>query len=258
MSSKFQYRGDLAATPLPKVLATIHRYRVPGVITARRSDVVKRVFLDAGKVVFATSSDMEDALGAFLVRRGLITTADLEESGRRIAFGGKRQGEVLIDMGVLPPAVIATAVLGQVSAILWSIFDWDSGEVTFEVGRFRAEEKIQLDLPIDRAVREGVLKVANPKALVKQLGPSWTILERVPDAIPSADLSEDERTFLSFVDGRTAFVDLCRKGPGDAATNARLLFLFFCHDLIRRKPEPAVKKLQWRTHSGGGAAEGQG
>ncbi len=258
MSSKFQYRGDLAATPLPKVLATIHRYRVPGVITARRPDVVKKVFLDAGRVVFATSSDMDDTLGTFLVRKGLITAADLEESGRRIVFGGKRQGEVLIDMGVLEPPEMSSAVLAQVSGILWSIFDWDSGEVTFEVGRFRAEEKIQMDLPIDLAIREGIMKVANPKALVKQLGASWTLLERVEGTAPPGDLSADERTYLSFVDGRTPFVDLCRKGPGDAATNARLLFLFFCHDLIRRKPEPTVKKLQWRTPSGGGAAEGQG
>ena len=256
MAPKFEYRGDLAATPLPRVLATIHRYRVPGVITARGADVVKKIFLDDGKVVFATSSSMDDALGAFLVRQGLITAEDLEESGRRIAFGSKRQGEVLIDMEVLDRSALESAVLAQVTAILWSIFDWEAGEVTFEVGRFRAEEKIQMDLPIDRAIREGVMKAANPKALVRQLGPSWTILEPVAGAVPTADLSEDERTYLSLVDGRTAFVDLCRKGPGDAATNARLLFLFFCLDLIQRRPDPALKKLHWRTR--GGAVEGQG
>lgn len=256
MSSRFQYRGDLSATPLPKVLATIHRYRVPGVITARRPEAVKKVFLDGGKVVFAASSDLDDALGAFLVRRGLITPAQLEESGARIEESGKRQGEVLVEMGALTPSVMAAAVVAQVSAILWSVFDWESGEVTFEVGRFRAEEEIRMDLPIDRAIRDGLMKVADPKSLVKRLGPSWTMLERVPAPAPAVELSDDEKKFLSLVDGRTAFVDLCRRGPGDAATNARLLFLFFCLDLIRRKAEPAVRKLQWRTHPGGGAAEG--
>ena len=250
MSSRFQYRGDLAETPLPKVLATIHRYRVPGVVTARRPEAVKKIFLDAGKVVFATSSDLEDALGAFLVRHGLLTPARLDESGRRIAETGRRQGEVLIDMGVLQPEGLASAVLAQVSAILWSIFDWESGEVTFEVGRFRAEEKIQMDLPIDRAIRDGLLKAANPKSLVKRLGPSWTVLEPIPNAVPAVELSADEKRFLAFVDGRTPFVDLCRKGPGDASTNARLLFLFFCLDLIQRRPEPAAKKLHWRTTGG--------
>lgn len=253
MSSPFQYRGDLSETPLPKVLATIHRYRVPGVVTARRGDVVKKIFLDEGKVVFAASSDMEDALGAFLVRRGLLTPAQLAESGRRIAGTGRRQGEVLVEMGVLTPERMAAAVLGQVSAILWSIFDWESGEVTFEVGRFRAEEKVQMDLPIDQAIRDGLLKAADPKSLVKRLGASWTILERI-EAAPPAALSGDERVYLSMVDGKTPFVELCRKGPGDAATNARLLFLFFCLEQIQRKSEPAARKLQWRTRSSGGAA----
>jgi len=254
MTSKFRYRGDLAETPLPKVLATIHRYRVPGVVTARGPDVVKQIFLDDGKIVFAASSDMDDALGAFLVKRGLLTAKQLAESGERIAETGSRQGEVLIAMGVLSPAQMANAVLAQVSAILWSVFDWEAGEVTFEVGRFRAGEKIQLDLPIDRAIRDGLLKAANAKSLVKRLGPSWTVLERNHAVSPAFALGPDEEKFLSLVDGRTPFVDLCRKGPGDAATNARLLFLFFCLELVERRSEPSAKKIHWKTPAPGGAS----
>jgi hypothetical protein len=253
MNSQFRYRGDLAETPLPRVLATIHRYRVPGVITAQRGTAVKRVFVDDGKIVFAASSDMEDSLGSYLLRGGLLTPEQLDESSRRIEETGRRQGEALIEMGVLTPERMAAAVLGQVSAILWSIFDWESGEVTFEVGRFRAEEKVQMDLPIDQAIRDGLLKAADPKSLVRRLGAAWTILERIEGA-PSAGLTGDEQRFLSLVDGKTPFVDLCRKGPGDAATNARLLFLFFCLELIQRKSEPAAKKFHWRTRSSGGAA----
>jgi uncharacterized protein DUF4388 len=254
MTSKFQYRGNLAETPLPKVLAKIHRYRVPGVVTARGPDVVKQIFLDDGKIVFAASSDMDDALGAFLVKRGLLTAEQLAESGERIAGTGHRQGEVLIEMGVLTPPQMGSAVLAQVSAILWSIFDWESGEVTFEVGRFRAGEKVRLDLPIDRAIRDGLLKAANAKSLVKRLGPSWTVLERTRDIAPTFALAPDEEKFLSLIDGRTPFVDLCRKGPGDAATNARLLFLFFCLELIQRKSESSAKKIHWRTPAPGGAS----
>ena len=36
MDRKFEYRGDLGVTPLPEILATIHRYRVPGVVIASR------------------------------------------------------------------------------------------------------------------------------------------------------------------------------------------------------------------------------
>lgn len=250
MSSKFQYRGNLVETPLPKMLATIYRYRVPGVLTATRGATVKKIYLDEGRVVFASSNDIEDALGAFLLRRGVITQAQIDESGRRLRETGLRQGEVLIGMGLLTPAQMAGAVVGQVANILWSILDWEEGEVTFEVGRFKAEEKIQVDLPLPKAIRDGLMKVSDPKVLVRRIGPSWTVLEPVPEAVPGIPLELEEERFLRLVDGRTLFSELCKKGPGDAVRNARLLFLFYCLDLVRRKAESIAKKIQWRTRGG--------
>jgi hypothetical protein len=250
MSSRFHYRGSLAETPLPKMLAVVHHYRVPGVLSAERPGQVTKIFLDDGKVVFATSSDLDDALGAFLVRRGTITPDQLDESTRRIGETGRRQGEVLIEMGVLTPAQMAEAVISQVSAILWSVFAWEEGEVTFEVGRFRAQEKIRIDLPIARVIREGLMEHADPRVLVKRIGPSWTVLEPMPGVVPGIPLDTEETQYLALVDGHVPFGDLCRKGPADAATNARILYLLFCLDLIRRKADPAARKIQWRTSGG--------
>jgi hypothetical protein len=148
----------------------------------------------------------------------------------------------------MTPSQMAGAVLAQISAILWTVFDWEEGHVTFEVGRFRAEEKIQIDLPLEQVIRDGLMKVADPKLAVKRIGPSWTVLEPVEHEGSAIPLGSDEEKYLALVDGKTPFVDLCRQGPGDAATNARLLFLFFCLDLIQRKSDPSAKKIQWRTH----------
>ncbi len=247
MSSKYQYRGSLVETPLPMMLATIYRYRVPGVLTATRGTIEKKIYLDERRVVFATSNDLNDALGAYLQRRGVITLEQIDESGRLLRESGKRQGEVLVEMGLLNPAQMASAVVGQVANILWSIFDWEEGEVTFEVGRFKAEEKIQVDLPIARAIRDGLMKVADPKVLVRRVGPSWTLLERVSEPNPVIPLEPEEESFLRLIDGHTSFGDLCKKGPGDAVRNARVISFFYCLDLVRRKAEPSAKKIQWRT-----------
>ena len=180
MDPRFQYRGSLSETPLAKMLATIHRYRVPGVLTATRAGTIKRVFLEDGRVVFATSSEMEDTLGAFLVSRGVITSGQVAQTSARIAETGKRQGEVLIDMGILSRAQMAGAVLAQVASILWSLFRWEDGEVTFEVGRFRAEETIQMDFSLSQVIREGLLKHTDARSLVHRIGPSWTVLRSLP------------------------------------------------------------------------------
>ena len=68
MEKKFEYRGDLAVTPLAEILSTIHRYRVPGVVTASREGRVRRIYLDDGLVVFAASNEREMSLSAYLVR----------------------------------------------------------------------------------------------------------------------------------------------------------------------------------------------
>jgi hypothetical protein len=247
MSAKFEYRGNLAETPLPTMLVKIHRYRVPGVLTAQRREVAKRVYMRDGNVVFATSNDLNDSLGVFMMKQGMLTREQFDESARRLKAEGKRQGEVLIEMGAVTPERLTAAVASQVSSILWSLFDWDEGEVTFEVGRFRADEKIQIAISVPDVVRDGLMKVADAKVLVKKIGPSWTILERVPDAVAGIELDPAEDLFLSVVDGRTPLLELCRKGPGDIARSARVLYLFLCLDLIRRKAESSAKKFQWRT-----------
>ena len=62
------YRGDLRQTALPEMLAIIHRTRVAGVIEASVGDFSKRVWLEGGYVVHASSSDLADSLGGFLRR----------------------------------------------------------------------------------------------------------------------------------------------------------------------------------------------
>ncbi|PYQ34161.1 MAG: hypothetical protein DMF55_10125, partial [Acidobacteria bacterium] len=59
MEKKFEYRGDLAVTPLPEILATIERYRVPGSLSIESGSRHRCIYLDRGVVVFATSDEPE-------------------------------------------------------------------------------------------------------------------------------------------------------------------------------------------------------
>ena len=67
---KFEYRGDLSTLPLPEILSTIHRYRVPGVVSVSRDGRMRRVYVDEGLVTFADSNERELGLAAFLLSQG--------------------------------------------------------------------------------------------------------------------------------------------------------------------------------------------
>ncbi len=256
MSSKrFQFVGDLAEQPLPEILQTVYRYRAPGVVTAVKDDVEKRIFLQGGHVVFATSSDREDSLGSYLRRIHRIQTAEhrLREMELLASRGGRRYGEILVEHGVLSDEELRATVESQVKAILWSVFDWETGCVTFEAGPSRADEEIQLDIPTPQAVLDGAKRITNPKRCVARLGPSWSVFEPGPETPERLELtlSTAERQFLARADGARSLRDLVGLGPGDVAQNARILYAFSVLKLIlRRERASGIRKLQWRTGSG--------
>lgn len=261
--SPFQYTGDLGEEPLPEVLRTIHHYRVPGVVTVASGDVVKKIYLMGGNVIFATSSDLRDSLGAYLKQSGLISSAELRQSVDRIeASHGKRHGELLVEMGVLTPDRLRQIVTEQVKAILYSVFSWEKGCVTFEVGRFRKDELIQLDVPTPQAIADGIRGLPDPRRVVLRLGPSWTVFDRgeVPAETCGVSWSAAELRLLALVDGRRTLRDLITAGPGDVATNAKLVYAFWVLHVVTRRDvnTSGIKRIQWKTGSGGFPAAGGG
>jgi len=259
--SRFEFRGDLSKTPLPEVLQTVHHYRVPGVVVARRGETEKKIYIWDGDVIFATSNDRDDSLGSVLLRGGRLTPAQFDESVRRLMEARsseetRRHGAILVDMGLLTPEELFACVTQQVRDILFSLFDWDEGEVTFTVGRFRTDEIIQLEVPTRQAILAGVKAVRDARRLVSFLGPSWTVFDPsfAPTEIGDVGLDAGEIRLLQHVDGTKTLRDLVGLGPGDASHNAKLLYAFFVLKLISRRDmtsRTSVKKIHWSTSGGG-------
>jgi hypothetical protein len=171
------------------------------------------------------------------------------------ASHGKRHGELLVEMGVLTPDQLRQIVTEQVKAILYSVFSWEKGRVTFEVGRFRTDELIQLDVSTPQAIADGIRRLPDPRRLVSRLGPSWTVFERgeVQAGASGVSWSEGELKLLSLMDGRRSLRDLITAGSGDVSTNARLVYAFWVLHLVTRRDvqTSGIRKIQWKTGSGG-------
>ncbi len=226
MDRKFEYRGDLGVTPLPEILATIHRYRVPGVVIASREERVRKIALEEGVVVFASSNEREVSLGMSLLRRGVLTPELAREADARRTRDGLRLGNVLLQMGVLTPEALNRAVADQVREILWGAFDWDSGDVVFEIGERAAPSVVRLDLPIPEAILEGIRRAADVRRLIQRLGNAQTILEKQPSALLDLFTPEEKSPLR---EGRrphaaaAALREGARHGAGERAAAVRVL-----------------------------------
>jgi hypothetical protein len=218
------YVGELAETPLPEMLATIHRYRVPGVLEAQAGDFTKRVFIIEGDIIFASSTNRAESLGDVLMATGRLTADQLRASSLMLLDNPhKRHGQVLVDMGLLSEADMRAAVLEQVQRIVWSLFDVPEGQVTFTLGEFRADEVYKLRIPTPRAVLHGCKTVADAKRLVARLGSKNAVFSPLPqpEHLEGFELEGGEQQLLELVDGKRTLFELCEQGPFSAGLNAR-------------------------------------
>jgi hypothetical protein len=255
-AARFRFEGDLAATPLPEVLETIHRYKVPGVLECNRDGWTRKLFILNGDVIFATSNNLSDSLGDFLLRKGRISKEQYDESVVRLKAEKKRQGVVLVEMGVISPKDLFSSVLEQVQEIVWDTFNWDHGSVAFTVGRYKDDELVKLNLPTRNVVIRGIQGVTDAKRLVSRMGSSWTVWEPTYEVPELTDLRLDdaEMKLLTLVDGKRTLVELTKEGPFPQAVNAKILYAFSVLRLIRRRENSGIK-VQWKTTGGAMSAD---
>ena len=235
---EYIFRGALAENPLPEILQKIYYYKVPGVLTASRPSGQKQIFITGGEVIFAASTFPADRLGEFLLARREITREQYERSVLLMRESGKRQGAALVAIGALSPQQLLSAVKDQVMAILWSLFNWDEGEVTFKVGKFKDDEIIKLKVDTRYAILHGIKGIEDPKRVVRWLGRKEDVFEPAENSLallPSLPLSLEDKQVFRLVDGIRTFLDVLKASSLDSTATAKILYALYILGLIKRR-----------------------
>jgi hypothetical protein len=232
----FEYRSDLRQTTLPEILFTIHHHRVPGLMEATRDGITKRAWVRSGNIICASSTDRNDSLGAFLRRSNRISPEAYGATVKARAQTGRRFGSLLVEGGHLSPGEVYKGIVGQIEEIVWSLFTWEDGEITFRISEFEDQDMVRIHLPLRHVIVEGIKRAPSARALAMRLGRKETVLEpcfRVEDLI-EIGLGAEEWKLLASVNGKRSFFELCNTGPWTPAENAKVLYAFLVLQLIRR------------------------
>jgi len=106
------------------------------------------VQFEEGRVTFASSTDPNDRLGEYLLRRGRVSLAEIEAALCQQS-SGKRLGTLMVEAGLLTRDELVAAVRGQVRAIVLDLFTWTEGECRFLAEAPQGAEDITLDLSLE-------------------------------------------------------------------------------------------------------------
>jgi len=163
--------------------------------------VVKTVFFDHGRIVFAASNLKKDRLGEALVALGRITdeeftrvSALLNEEGRK-----RRFGDALVQSGVLDKNEVGRSVARQVDRIVLSLFEFGEGVAAFEERASAIPLEYMVSLSIHRVLYDGIRLMKSQDLVVAALGAldrRVSLAAVTPFAFDMKDCPAEERDIL--------------------------------------------------------------
>jgi uncharacterized protein DUF4388 len=232
-------RGSLERTSVPALLRSLVRAGSTGPLRFNRAKVTKTVYLSEGRLIFATSTDPDDRLGEMLLRKGLITYRELEESVRAIR-AGKRQGTILVESGSIRSRDLVEGVTEQVQEIVYSLFLWEEGDYEFVEGDLPSREVIQLRMSTEDLLMEGVRRVPRWSRIQAGAGGLDQRYTPSPDStsiVEAMSLSKEELSLVAILDGTTALEEICAGSRQSDFTICRAVWGLWAAGVLDRVPQ---------------------
>ncbi len=232
---KMTFQGNLESMYLAEILLFLAMSRKTGVLILKGHKVTKKVYFENGEIVFAASTLPEERLGDILLQEGTISEEQYRQSAARIE-PGKRQGRVLVEMGVIPPEALWKAVCRQVEGIVHSLFTWERGYFEFLEGSLPTEEKIKLAVGVPNLILEGMRKVARQGInQVHHPDDSQVVycLSGEGNEFAGVELTAEEKALLSQIESGMTVLEVCTKSSLPEEEAKETLFRLIAGGLIR-------------------------
>jgi hypothetical protein len=214
-SPRAWFAGALAALTVPEVIQFVFTTLKSGVLlldfegsedghgAPDAPDRLRRksVYFRDGQVVFASSSDPADRLGAVLLAAGIVEQADLDRCARLVR-SGRPLGQVLVDENVLTSGQLYEGLTLQVREILLGAFVETAGTFAFLEGPHDEANAVKLPDRTRDLLLEGMKRVEEAERLAYELGGRDAPLSlAIENPRP---LSPVEARLIDAIDGRRA------------------------------------------------------
>jgi serine/threonine-protein kinase len=167
-------KDQIGAETILKVLMLVLAQRETGVLFAERPQLPpgphddapsrggrKELYFVSGKLHHVASSNAQELLGEYLVRRGKLGREELDLALAVLPRYSGRMGDTLISMGLVGPVDIFRAIRDQGRDRVADLFLWNDGQLTFYRGHTAPHVEFPLDLELPALMLAG-LETAKP------------------------------------------------------------------------------------------------
>jgi hypothetical protein len=228
-------RGEIETTSVPELLRSILKSGETGILTVTNGDALKSIYIQAGRVVYASSNNKDERMGEVLLLRGKLTARQFVEASKRIR-PGLRLGSILVELGALDVDELIPAVETHVKQILIDLFTWTTGEYVFKIKDLEQDAGTALNMSTENLILEGIRNTRSWQQITRALGDIETVFVPVggSDLLYRLDLTEEEQEVLSKVNGRFSVEQICDVSYLSNFETCRALWALLVLGVIRR------------------------
>lgn len=197
-------QGNIEEAGLPDVLQLLSLGRKSGCLTLVDGETQGHIYLDVGRISYATVANRLDRLGDMLVKNGRITQQQLNVAVEEQGHTNKRQlGRILVDSGKIDRAELERFIRLQVEQAVYYLFTWKQGTFSFTSDRLPPHQPLLVSLDAEGLLLEGARRV-DEWSLIQKKVPSFDLIYRITrDQLgSSADgLTDEQKRILPLLDG---------------------------------------------------------
>lgn len=205
--------GSIDPATFPFLLAGLHRKGATGSLKVAGPSYQKALYFRSGRILFGSSNDPRDQLGAILIESGKITAEQLDDVSGKVGPGSPL-AKVLADTGFVNQRELSEAARAKVERILSDVLGYDSGSFEFEDGVL-PKGAVDLKLSTERVIVAAVRRIADRNFVLRYIDGMEAVLR------PTADMATRVAEIETDTSGVTYYLDGARTLK-EAASLARL------------------------------------
>lgn len=212
MSDDLSIRGAVAETTVPDLFRSITRAGETAIVTLEDS-ITASIYFRNSHIVFATSSDPDMGLPELLLESGEIQLAQYNTVAERM-LAADRAGAVVCELGYIDADGLVRALERQANRIVRESLQWRGGTYTIEFVDDFPPGIIDLQLPTDQLLLEGVRAIQHWSLISRGTGRLERLLAQCDGAEVRSlqmELTADEMHILELLEEPQTVQALCTR-----------------------------------------------
>ena len=235
MAEAFPVSGNIEPASFPHLLVDLHRHGATGSLKVTGPVHPKALYFRGGRILFGSSNDPRDQLGAILIESGRITREQLDEVNLKVGPGNPL-AKVLAESGFVNQRELGDAARVKVERILADLLSWEAGSFEFEDGVL-PKGAVDLKLSTERLLLAATQRIPDRAFALRHVD-LGAVLEPAPEGETAlSEIRAEVWPLLERLDGHRTLKDavaLTRLDEFEAAKTACALLLL---GIVRRKEQ---------------------